>query len=278
MSKTIWTEKYRPTKLRHVISQDNIVEIFREFKNEEYIPNMIIHGPSGVGKTSLIDTSNKVKFIILDEADAMLPMSQFSLGMELFTNNVRFCFICNHVNNLIDSIKSKCIQFNFSSLSFDDVKNIMKKITKREKLHITDDSLDIVIKFTNADMRLGLNILQSLSNLYGAENIDSNIINKHLGLPSHKTFSLIRENLLTSKFEDAYKYITETINSNGYYIQDIIRLVHEWILNQFMTNKIKSEKFCKLILLLSDLDYKTSIDSINNLLIAHLISIFIMCR
>ena len=51
MEFSIWTEKYRPKKLKEVINQKHIVERLKSFVKEKRIPHMIFAGPPGTGKT-----------------------------------------------------------------------------------------------------------------------------------------------------------------------------------------------------------------------------------
>ncbi|MFO7791646.1 MAG: replication factor C small subunit [Candidatus Saliniplasma sp.] len=48
----LWTEKYRPDSLEHIIGQQNTIEKLRKYKEKGNLPHLILVGPSGVGKTS----------------------------------------------------------------------------------------------------------------------------------------------------------------------------------------------------------------------------------
>lgn len=48
----LWTEKYRPTKLQEIIGQNNFVLDAQSWKEEGNMPNVLIHGNSGNGKTT----------------------------------------------------------------------------------------------------------------------------------------------------------------------------------------------------------------------------------
>ena len=148
----LWVEKYRPQKITDCILPESIKNTFIEFVGQKEIPNLLLSGGSGVGKTTvaralceelhadyiLINGSeesgidvlrNKIKqfastvslqsgskVVILDEADYLNPQStQPALRgfIEEFHRNCRFIFTCNFKNRIIEPLHSRCSVIEF---------------------------------------------------------------------------------------------------------------------------------------------------------------------
>ena len=148
----LWVEKYRPKSIEECILPTDIKQTFNEFVLQEEIPNLLLSGRSGIGKTTVamalcnqldsdfiiinssedgnIDTlrtdiktfastvslSGGRKVVILDEADYLNPQStQPALRrfMEEFSKNCRFIFTCNFANRIISPLHSRCSVVEF---------------------------------------------------------------------------------------------------------------------------------------------------------------------
>ncbi len=148
----LWVEKYRPSKISECILTDDLKKTFQTFVDEGNIPNLLLTGGPGVGKTTVakamleelgatymmingseesgIDVlRNKIKnfastvsmdgnrkFVILDEADYLNPQStQPALRgfIEEFHKNCGFILTCNFKNRIIDPLHSRCSVVEF---------------------------------------------------------------------------------------------------------------------------------------------------------------------
>ncbi len=152
MEHLLWTEAYRPKTIADCILPERLKKPFQEYVNQKNIPNLLLAGGAGVGKTTVakamceeigcdymvingsdesgIDTfRNKIKtyassmslsggrkVIIIDEADYLNPNStQPALrnAIEEFASNCSFIFTCNFKNRIIDPLHSRCAVIDF---------------------------------------------------------------------------------------------------------------------------------------------------------------------
>lgn len=147
----LWVEKYRPQKIADCVLPDNIKQTFQDFADRKEIPNLLLSGGAGVGKTTIAkalcnevdcdfmvmngsetrgidDIRTKVKnyatsmsltggrkVIIIDEADNLTQDAQDALRamMEEVSINCSFIFTCNFKNRIRTPIHSRCTTIDF---------------------------------------------------------------------------------------------------------------------------------------------------------------------
>ena len=49
----LWVERYRPTTVEDCILPDSIKNVFKGFVSQKEIPNLLLSGSAGVGKTTI---------------------------------------------------------------------------------------------------------------------------------------------------------------------------------------------------------------------------------
>ncbi|KAJ1504054.1 hypothetical protein HMI54_015501 [Coelomomyces lativittatus] len=112
------------------------------------------------------------KLIILDEADSMTPDAQSALRrtMETYSKTTRFCLICNYVTRIIEPIASRCAKFRFTPLPSNAIKERLEYIASQENLVFTPNSMEIILKNCEGDLRKAITLVQSAS--YRSTRID----------------------------------------------------------------------------------------------------------
>lgn len=103
------------------------------------------------------------KLIILDESDHLTLNAQNALRsmMEKYVDQVRFIFIVNYENRIIDAICSRCLRLRFPPLKTEDMIFLLKRICEKEHVDVEDAAIRAVVQVTGGDMRSAINNLQS---------------------------------------------------------------------------------------------------------------------
>lgn len=174
----LWVEKYRPKTVEECILPSRLKDIFQQYVDQESIPNLMLTGSAGVGKTtvakamcdqiglnhliinsseqrgidvlrttiknyaSTVSLTGGRKVIILDEADYLTPEAQAALrGMiEQFSNNCTFIFTCNFKSRLIDALHSRCSVVDFTLVG-DEKKEMAVSFFKRLKTILDNEKI-----------------------------------------------------------------------------------------------------------------------------------------
>ena len=165
----LWVEKYRPHTIADTILPPSLQATFQKFVSDENIPNLLLTGRAGVGKTTVaramldqlgadyiiingsmhgnIDTlrtdilnfastvsfSGGRKYVILDEADYLNPTStQPALRnfIESYSKNCGFILTCNFENKLLEPLVSRMSVVNFN-IPKEDKPKLAVKFYKR---------------------------------------------------------------------------------------------------------------------------------------------------
>ena len=107
-----------------------------------------------------------VKFVILDEVDYMTKNAQQALKflIQECSNNIRFCLICNYISKIDYSLQNEFVKLCFNKLPQCDILNFIKIIVEQEKINVSLNTLKIIQKTYNSDIRSMINYIQSNQN------------------------------------------------------------------------------------------------------------------
>lgn len=153
VNKLLWVESYRPKTVSDCILPIDLKKIFEGFVKEGSIPNLMLYGKAGTGKTTIaralandigseyilincseengIDTlrtkirqyastvslNGNKKIVILDEfdyANAQSIQPALRGAIEEFHKNCRFILTCNYKNRIIEPLHSRCTGIDFT--------------------------------------------------------------------------------------------------------------------------------------------------------------------
>jgi DNA polymerase III delta prime subunit len=282
----LWVERYRPRKLDDCILPDDQLNTFRQFVESGEIPNMLLCGSAGVGKTTIaraiceelgcdyiiingseesgidvlrtkirefassVSFSGKTKVVILDEADYLNPNSTqpaLRAFIEEFANNCRFIFTCNFKNRIIAPLHSRTTVIEF-------------KLTKADRP-----------KMAGRFMKRLSDILTT-ENVKFDEKVVAEVLKKHFPdyrrvlneLQRYSISGTIDEGILSNIIEINMKELTDALKSKDF------RKVRSWVVEnldndpQLIFRKIydtvlEDVKYpAQLVLLIADYQYKAA--------------------
>jgi len=203
MLKKVWVEKYRPQSVSQVIATDeHDYKTFQQYVTEGEIPNLLLYGGPGTGKSSLslalvkdlnVDRSDILKINCSDEkieamrdkvkAFAMtMPVGKFKIVrleeldgvghdaqkllrdlMEVSSSSCRFIATCNYVNTIMTPLRSRFQEFEFKAPSKDEVLIKAAEILEAENIAFTLDDLEKVVAAGYPDFRKVIQLMEQSS-------------------------------------------------------------------------------------------------------------------
>lgn len=164
----LWVESYRPKKIEDCVLIDDIKTVAQGIVEKRAMPNMMLVGSAGTGKTTLaqalcneleydfikincsndrgidllrtqlvqfassVSLNSDMKVVILDEADHMTPLLQAGLRnfIEEFHKTTRFVLTANYPGKIIEPLHSRCAVLDFTIKSKDKAR-MAAEIMKR---------------------------------------------------------------------------------------------------------------------------------------------------
>jgi len=279
---TLWNNEFEPKTLKDIIGNQTIMETIDSFVRSNHIPNLILCGPNGCGKTTtakiltglylgnnntnnmeiigsiyrgknvvsekndkkkptdnMLDSPNiinfikkktnlpvdKFKIVTIYDFDCMTSEAQMALRriIEIYANKVRFIFICNSVNKIIEAIQSRTLILKFHPIEMDEIINKMISISKEKDIHMSNSIYEAISILSNGDLKQAINYLQVFSN----SNIDKRTLENFYNLfniPSLSTINNLISHCLKGRGKDAF-VIVDKLFDNGYNVTDVLDII-----------------------------------------------------
>jgi len=209
-----WTEKYRPNKIEEIIGQNGILEKVKSFllNFPEKKKAIILNGPPGIGKTTIVhvlsketkceifelnasDLRNKSsmnlklkpvleqkslfekdKIILVDEVDGISGTDRGGVSeLVSLIENSKYPIICtsNDVwTQKLSPLRKKCEIVELKEISPNEIKIVLKKILEKEQKKINLETLNKISIKSNGDLRSAINELETVSELGEKEIIE----------------------------------------------------------------------------------------------------------
>ena len=172
------------------------------------------------------------KVIIFDEADNLTKKAQEIISnlIKEYSLMTRFIFICNNRSDIDEKIQSRCFPIYFPSIG-NKINNCLKKILDKENIKLSTSKIDSIVKYSNGDIRLAINLIQiaTISD-YPLESVSLYTFNQHL------------ENIVNGLFKMSFQEIyTEYSNilKLGFDGYDIIQFLIKKVTNSDINDDVR---------------------------------------
>lgn len=287
-SEFLWVEKYRPVKISDTILPYELKTVFQQFIDQDNIPNLILSGGPGVGKTTVaramleeikadyiiingsmhgnIDTlRNEImqfassvsfqggrKYVILDEADYLNANStQPALRnfMEEFSKNCGFILTCNFKNRIISPLHSRCSVIDFTIKAQEEPK-LAAEFFERVKKLLEFESIKYDEKVVAAFIQKHFPDWRRVLNELQRYSATGSIDSGILADLKEVSIKQLTGYMKSKDFTNVRKWVAENINNDA-----------NRIFRQFYNNAsdiFKSNSVPQLILILADYQYKAA--------------------
>ena len=288
VDEVLWVERYRPQLIEDTILPEKTKAMFKKFVTDGNVPNLLLSGGPGVGKTTIakamleemgcdykimngslnvnidairydistyasaVSLQGGRKYVIFDEADYLNAANvQPALRnfIEEYSSNCGFIFTCNFKNRIIQPLRSRLSEVDFSIETSDRPKlamQFMKRveaILEQESVAYDKAVVAKVIQKHFPDFRRVLTELQSYS---ASGKIDEGIFVNLKQESIDQLFSLLKE----KNFTEMRKWVAKNSDQD---MNEMFRRIYD-----VANDKVEMKSMPGFVVTLADYMYKAN--------------------
>ena len=196
------------------------------------------------------------RIIFLDEVDNMTKDAQHALRreMEMYTKTASFILSCNYSSKIIDPIQSRCAIFRFAPIKGQDIVKRLQYIAKEENFDYDEGAIEIIVYFSEGDMRKAINILQASAS--NGEKITENNVNDVVSKAKPKDINNMVSKALTGDFMGARDLLRESMVLQGTSGEDMVNQIYQDVVKRAIEGKMDPEIYIGLIEDIAQTDFR----------------------
>jgi len=284
----LWVERYRPKTIEDTILPQKTKDVFKRFVSDGSIPNLLLTGGPGMGKTTVakamleelgcdyvvkngslnvnLDTlryeistfassvsfTGGRKYVILDEADYLNAANvQPALRnfIEEYSKNCGFIFTCNFKNRVIEPLRSRLSEVDFTIEKTDRPKmaaQFFKRVLQILEIENVSHDKKVVAKVIERHFPDFRRVLTELQSYAASGNIDEGIF---VNLKQESIEALFQM-LKTKNFTSMRKWCADNSDQDT---TEMFRTIYD-----MATEKVELKSLPGFIVTLADYMYKSN--------------------
>ena len=178
-----------------------------------------------ISSASQRSLDSEYKIYIIDEAHMLTTQAwnAFLKTIEESPKYTIFIFCTTDPQKIPDTIKNRCMRFNFTRISSDVILSRLRYICMQEHITNYQDSIDYISRTSNGEMRNAISKLETC--LDYSNNMDIQTTLKALGNFSYEVFFDLTNNIIDGKFDNVSNLIDNIYNDGG----DITNFVNNYL-------------------------------------------------
>lgn len=241
-----WDKKYQPTRLADFIFETGMQEqYFDQVVQSGSIPNLLLYGPRGTGKTTLahilinecgvdpldvmiinasddnnVETIREVvksfisttamgdyKVVLLDECDYISQAGQATLRAMMldYVEVASFILTCNYIHKLMPELRSRCEEFKMIAGDKNDITEMVVKILIKEKVKVDEDAFIIIEKL----VAKGYPDIRKIIKLTQQHTIKGGLVSSSI-----ETLGALSSDVISAIVKDKWVIVRELITTN----------------------------------------------------------------